>query len=50
MLPELSLSEKSIGAFDWQPSQTENVQEVEFTGEDVKEIIEGDIDNIKDEI
>ena len=50
MLPELSLSERPTGAFDWQPSQTENVREVEFTGDDAEEVIEGDVDDVKDEI
>ena len=50
MLSELSLSERSTGTFDWQPSQIENVREIEFTRDDAEEVIEGDVDDVKDEI
>ena len=50
ILLELSLLKRFTDTFDWQPSQTENVQEIEFTRDDVKEVIEGDVNNVKDEI
>ena len=50
MLPELNLSERFTSTFNWQSSQTENVQEIEFTRNDVKEVIEDNVDDVKDEI
>ncbi len=51
MVPHLSLSQRPTGAFDWQPSPTENVREVGFIGDDAGENMEDDAENdIEDEI
>jgi hypothetical protein len=51
MTPELSLSRRPTGAFDWQPSPTENVREVGFAGDDAGEDMEDNVENdVKDGI